>query len=449
MGDAVPGTTARHHRRAGRLAILGVVGMIAAACSGAPAGPVTLRLQVSLTPQELATFKPAVETLDAAHPEWVITLETVPQESESEKVTSELAAGDLPDVLRVQGSNVQQWIRRDAFLDLTARVDAAKLDLTDFYAGPLDQFRWKAGLWGLPDSASPEIVFYDKKAFADAGIALPDDTWTYEDMRTAALTLTVDGAGKHPGDAGFDPKTISRWGWNGGVTYYWQDAAIQGLGGELCPTADCTTMDFTSPANQKAFEWWVRLVLDDHAGLSDPYGGSQTGVPGDPFISGKAAMGSNGTFAIGQLNAAGTIDYDVVPPLLGTDGKRHTPLSTNGYVLSAAGKHPDEAWALVQALTAPAFLESTWGKPGHAVPARRSVASSVIDTSHAPANQKAILEAMEVGAVFRPYTSGAREAYDRTIGLFTKMNTGVLPIPDALSQIETAANEALAPDRAP
>ena len=111
---------------------------------------------------------------------------------------------------------------------------SAKLDLGDFYAGPLDQFRWKTGLWGLPDSASPEIVFYDKKAFADAGIAPPDDTWTYEDMRTAALKLTVDAAGKHPGDAGFDPKTITRWGWNGGVTYYWQDAAIQGLGGELC-----------------------------------------------------------------------------------------------------------------------------------------------------------------------------------------------------------------------
>ena len=58
------------------------------------------------------------QALDAAHPEWVIALENVPQASESEKVTSELAAGDMPDVLRLQGSNVQQWIRRDAFLDL-------------------------------------------------------------------------------------------------------------------------------------------------------------------------------------------------------------------------------------------------------------------------------------------------------------------------------------------
>jgi ABC-type glycerol-3-phosphate transport system substrate-binding protein len=172
-------------------------------------------------------------------------------------------------------------------------------------------------------------------------------------------------------------------------------------------------------------------------------------VPGDPFISGKAAMGSNGTFAIGQLNAGGTIDYDIAPPFLGADGKRHTPLSTNGYAISAAGKHPDEAWALVQTLLTPEFLSSTWGKPGHAVPARRSAASSVIDTSHAPANQKAILDAMEVGAVFRPFTSGARAAYDRTLDLFTKMNTGVLPIPEALAQIEAAANDALAPDRVP
>jgi multiple sugar transport system substrate-binding protein len=435
-------------RRAGALAVFAA---LAAACSGSTpsAGPVTLRLQVSMTPVELATFQPALAAVDDAHPEFVVQLENVPQDSETEKITTEVAADDLPDLLRVTGSNVQQWIRRAAFLDLTSRVAAAGLDLTDFYSGPLDQFRWHDVLWGVPDSASPEIVYFDRKAFADAGLAPPDVTWTYEDMRTAALKLTVDAAGKHPGDAGFDPEKITRWGWNGGVTYYWQDAAIEALGGELCANADCTTMSFTDPATRKAFDWWVGLVRDDHAGLADPYGGSQTGVPGDPFLSGKAAMGSNGSFAIGQLNAAGTIDYDIVPPLLGTDGMRHTPLSTNGYVVSAKSTHPDQAWALLQALVTPAFLESTWGKPGHAVPARRSVAASVIDTSHAPANQKAILEAMEVGAVFRPYTAGARAAYDRTIALFTKMNTGQLPIPDALAQIEAAANEALAADRAP
>ena len=217
----MPGTPSRHVDR--RLAF--VVGMVIAAvvagCSaGTPsAAPVTLRLQVSLTPEELATFQPAITALDAAHPEWVIALENVPQASEVEKVTSQLAADDMPDLLRLQGSNVQQWIRRDAFVDLSANITAAGLDLADFYDGPLDQFRWHDGLWGLPDTASPEIVFFDRAAFAAAGLAPPTDAWTLDDMRTAAIALTVDGAGRHPGDAGFDPATITRWGWNGGVTY--------------------------------------------------------------------------------------------------------------------------------------------------------------------------------------------------------------------------------------
>ena len=422
------------------------VAVAVAACGGAPAsaGPVTLRLQVALTPPEMASFQPAIQALDDAHPEWVIQLEPIPQGSETERITTELAGGGLPDVLRIQGSLVQEWIRRSAFLDLTQRIADAHLDLADFYAGPLDQFRWQDKVWGLSDTASPEIVFYDKKVLADAGVEPPTDQWTVDDMRTAAIRLTVDNSGRHPGDAGFDPAHIERWGWNGGVTYYWQNAWIQDRGGELCANPDCTTMSFTDPADVAAFQWWVDLIQKDHATLYDPYGGSQTGVPGDPFISGKSAMGSNGTFAIGQLDAAGTIDYGMAAPLRGSDGVRRTPLSSSGYVVAATSTHPDQAWALVQALLDPTFLTKTWGEPGHAVPARRSASGSIPEKG-----RDAILAAMEVGQVFRPYTAGAGAAYSQTIDLFTQMNTGTLPIPEALAQIEAAANAALAADRTP
>jgi multiple sugar transport system substrate-binding protein len=417
--------------------------------ASAPVEPVSLRLQVSLTPEELASFRPAIAQLDATHPEWIIELEEVPQGGEVERVTSSLAAGDLPDVLRLTGINVQQWIRRNAFTDLTDPVAAAGLDLEDFYPGPVDQFRWNDGLWGLPDTASPELVYFDRAAFTAAGLDPPTNDWTYDDMRAAALALTTDGEGRHPGDADFDPGAVERWGWNGGVTYFWQNPFIKALGGDLCANPDCTEMRFTGEANERAFEWWVTLVRDDGAALYDPYGGSQTGTPGDPFISGRAAMGSNGSFAIGQLNAAGTIDYDVIPPLVGTGGERYTPLSTNGYLIAADNPNQDQAWALVQALVAEDFLASTWGRPGHGVPARRSAAASIVNEDHPPDNQAAILEAMEVGEVFRPYTANAGAAYGATVDLFRRMNTGELSIPDALAQIEAAANTALAPDRAP
>ncbi|MBI3746356.1 MAG: sugar ABC transporter substrate-binding protein [Chloroflexi bacterium] len=448
-------SNARRWRRPGlgtvAAARIACVAILVTACgsSTSSAAPVTLRLEVSMTPEELASFNPAIKAIDAAHPEWIIQVEPVPQDGEVEKITNELAGDNLPDIVRVTGSNAQQWIRRKAFTDLTPLATGAGLDLADFYAGTLDQFRWQGELWGIPDTASPEIVFYNKAMFDAAGLSYPTESWTYDDMRAAAKKLTLDTAGHDATDAAFDPSKVRQWGWNGGLTYFWQNEEVKALGGNLCANADCTQMDFTSPATSKAIGWWVGLVRDDHAGLYDPYGSSQKGVDGDPFIAGVAAMGSNGSFAIGQLDAEAKVKYDVLPPFLGVDGARHTPLSTNGYVIGAQSRHQAEAWKLIQLLVAPDFLATTWGRPGHAVPARRSAASSVIDLSHAPANQAAILTAMGVGEIFRPYTSSAFATYQATLDLFMKMNTGAVSLADGEAALEKAANDTLAPDRSP
>ena len=145
-------------------------------------------------------------------------------------------------------------------------------------------------------------------------------------------------------------------------------------------------------------------------------------------------MGMNGYFAVGQLAASGAIDYDIAQPVLGTDGTRHTPLSTNGYMIAADTEHPEAAQALVAALVDPAFLADAWGTPGHSVPARLSAADSVIDPSRAPANQQAIVDAMGYGQVFQPSTSAAFEAYGATADLFTKANTGELPVEEAMAR---------------
>ncbi|MFO7546169.1 MAG: sugar ABC transporter substrate-binding protein [Trueperaceae bacterium] len=411
--------------------------------------PVRLTLMVGMTPQELASFRPALEVLDAAHPEFVVELEPVPQASFAERANARLAAGTLPDVVRIEGLSAQRWIRRGAFLDLT-RLDAfTDANQDDYFPGVLTPFQWNDTLWALPDTASPDVLFYNEAMFDAAGVAYPTDSWTFEDMREAAVLLTRDAAGNSPHDDGFDPTQIVQWGWNGSLTHYWQRHLIQAFGADWCADALCTTFSTTDPSVVRAAQWWADLVQVDHAGLHDPYSGAQTGIPGDPFLAGAAAMGYNGFFAVGQLNEIGTIDYDVAPPLLGSDGERHTPLSTNGYAIAATSRHPREAMALVMALTSPEFLAETWGRPGHAVPARRSAAASVIDRSRAPANQDAILVAMEVGEVFHPFTPSAFEAYGLSADLFGKMMRGDLPLEEALAEIERVLNDTLAGDRLP
>ena len=82
--------------------------LLLTACASSPSEtstptPVPLRLSVALTPQELESFQAALEALENDHPEWLIELETVPQAGFAEKINAQLAANDLPDIVRVQG----------------------------------------------------------------------------------------------------------------------------------------------------------------------------------------------------------------------------------------------------------------------------------------------------------------------------------------------------------
>jgi ABC-type glycerol-3-phosphate transport system substrate-binding protein len=164
-------------------------------------------------------------------------------------------------------------------------------------------------------------------------------------------------------------------------------------------------------------------------------------------LAGKAAMGFNAYFAVGQHNESGAIAYDIVQPFLATDGHRYSVLSTNGYVISAASAHPEAAWALVQALLEADFLAKVWGHAGHAVPARQSAAASVLESPDPPANRQAIVDVMAYADVFKPYTPSALEANVQTLGLFEQAMRGDLPVAEALAQIETVANGILAQDR--
>jgi len=411
--------------------------------------PVRLTLMVGMTPQELASFRPALEALDAAHPEFVVDLEPVPQQAFAERANVRLASGTLPDVVRMDGLVAQRLIQSGAFLELSGLPGFDAVDLDDYYPGVLAPYRTGDAIWALADTASPTMLFYDRAKFDAAGVAYPTDAWTLEDMRHAAVRLTRDAAGRTPTDAGFDPARVVQWGWNNSLTMYWQRDLVQSLGADWCADELCTTFAATEPDVVAAVQWWADLVQVDHAGLYAPFSGAQTGVPGSAFLAGVAAMGYHGFFAVGQLNAIGNIDYDVAPPLLGVDGRRRASLSLNGYAIAADTKHPREALALLTALTSPDFLAETWGRPGHAVPARRSAAPSVIDPTRPPANQDAVLIAMEAGAVFHPYTPAAFEAYALTLDLFAAMMRGDRPVAEALAEIERVLNETLADDRLP
>jgi multiple sugar transport system substrate-binding protein len=405
-------------------------------------------LGVSLTAEELKDYEAAVRALDVAHPEWEIALEQVPQDGNLEKLTANAAAGTLPDVQYVVNNQIRRFIAQGAFLDLNPLIAKYSFELDDFYPNLFTPLKFEKdgtqGLYGIPTNAAPEIVFFNKDMFDKAGLDYPTDDWTLDEMRTAARKLTLDKNGRNAEDPAFDKSQVAQWGWYGALPGgLYSRSFITPFGADWCANADCSQMDFTSPQVLTAIQFWADMSINEGTALADTFRGSQTGAGGDPFIAGKAAMGMNGWFAIGQLNSQGGVNYDVVQPFKGPGGERGSGVSVTGYSISATSANADEAFELLMALNEPAFLSQVWAKPGHGIPARRSVAMDAVDASRAPVNQQAAVAALEYGEPFAPYTSGGVEAYLKTIDAFIAALKGEQPLEPTLKEIETTANDIL------
>lgn len=427
--------------------------LLLAACGGAapaavsPAEPVQLRVGVSLNAEALVDFERGLEALEATHPEWQIELESVPQSGRLERLTTQIASSTLPDVVLVDGLTAQQWIRQGAFADLTPFIGEDAVELGDFFPDTVQQFAYDGKQWGIPYDAAPEVIFYNKAMFDAAGLDYPTDEWSYDRMREQAKLLTLDSEGRNATDPDFDPDDIVQWGWNSTPQHLWARHFARVWGADICLNADCTEMTFTSPEVVAAFRWWAEMAHEDHSAPYDVYSGGQTGVPGDPFVAGRAAMGFNNIAFTAQLNEQSEISYDIVQPFKGVDGQRYGPLSTQGFAIAANSAHPEQAWALLRALTSDEFLTEYVAQPGHGIPARRSAAPASINPDKAPANQQAALDAMEYETVFRPFTASAFEAYGKSAGLFVEAMRGDRPLEEVLAEIEAAVNEVLAKDR--
>ena len=67
-------------------------------------------------------------------------------------------------------------------------------DLSVFIEGPLSSNRVNGKLFALPVNghAGHAGLYFAPEIFADAGVDLPTDDWTYDDLRDAAAKLTRD-----------------------------------------------------------------------------------------------------------------------------------------------------------------------------------------------------------------------------------------------------------------
>ncbi len=409
--------------------------------------PIELRIGVSMTAPELESWLPLIEALDQAHPEWILITEQTPQSSRQEKLNANVAAGTLPDVQMMNGLGFIDFVLKDAFVALDGYVADAGVDLTDFFPYILEEWTVDGQLWGVPNAGAPNLLFFNKEKFDEAGYPYPTNDWTYEDRFEAAVALTFDADGNTPNDAGFDPENIVQWGYGGhpGGIAIWGNDFVVPLGGDYCADEGCTYLSMTDPEDIEALQYWYDLAVVNHASPGDIFGGSSTGVPGDPFVNGFTAMGASGFFLIGQINATGAFDFGIIEQPQGPTGVRATPISTNGWAVSSNTDYPDEAYKLVMELTSTDFLRDMWALPGHSVPSRRSAAQGILGLEGA--DFQYVLNAMEYARGFRPNVPSVFEAFFNSLEFTNGVFLGTYSVEEGYQMAEDAANAVLLRDQ--
>jgi len=144
-----------------------------------------------------------------------IKVEQVPfsYSSLQQKLTTSVAGGTLPDVIRADLAWVPQYAKLGAFAKLDREMPDFKKLASAVYPGSLATNYYKGHYYGLPLDTNTRVLMYNNDALASAGITSPPTTFAA--LRAAAPKLKAKGIYLFA-DGGTGGWNVLPWIWSGG-----------------------------------------------------------------------------------------------------------------------------------------------------------------------------------------------------------------------------------------
>jgi multiple sugar transport system substrate-binding protein len=313
-----------------------------------------------------------------------------------DKLTTELSAGTAPDLFWIPGASVADYAIPGTLLDL-APIAAADTTFkaSNYYDAPMKEVQQGGHLWGLPRDISTLVMYYNKDLFAAKGVDDPialkkAGKWDWENFLRVATALT-DPAKKTYGFS------MSDW-W--GVWGYF----IYAAGGDMYNT-DRTGCGLTTPEAQAGLQF-LQDIFNKYKVATPP--GMEGGVGETEFIAGQAGMYPNGRWMTPGMRTNAKYNWDVVEMPKGKVNS--TWLFWGAYVIAKTTKHPDQAWAVLKALTSPE-VQAKVAVMGSSIPSNKGQAGvDAFLASKPPENNQAFLSSAATAQAEIPLFHGNFDA---------------------------------------
>jgi multiple sugar transport system substrate-binding protein len=339
-----------------------------ATSSGEAAGPVEVRLAIySISEAWNKSLEDALQPFEEENPNIDVKIEFRPGDGYWDKLQTEYAGGQAPDITVNQINWIVPGAARGMFVDLNPFIERDQIDMSVYFYPMEPEWGWNGGIYGGLLYAGGQALYINKDLLAAAGLEFPADDWTWDDMLEYARQLT------NPDE--------NQWGLHIGLINppYWGTSFIHGSGGTvLNDTYDQCTL--TSPEAQAGLQFIADLIFTEEV-MPSP---SSLEGQDNPFLTGKVAIYFGGTWEEGQIREAG-FDWDFAHmPVNANTGIRNVQMGSNSWSILSTSEHQEEAWQVVK------FLMGEGGQRGmmkNGVPGLKSIVESQeYRDLHAPQN---------------------------------------------------------------
>jgi raffinose/stachyose/melibiose transport system substrate-binding protein len=317
-------------------------------------------------PDRTGTWGAVVEQINAEfikeHPNVRIETESYPDQPYQQKIKLYATSGQLPDVFKYWSFSTLLKPLVDA--KLVAELNMADFKGLNYLAGALESNMYYGKLWGIPVSGDLWVVYYNKRLFKQAGVAVPE---TSDQVLAAIPKFKAQGL--------IPMSTDGKDSWPLCITW---DNIIGRLTGDfsIVQAALDRKMKFTDPPfvqAAKVLQDMVRAGLFQADLVTSDYGASR-----NLFGQEKAAMYLMGSWELGLVTDQNfpqsfrdNISVFKFPLIQGGKGSRDDLVAWFGgnYVVNAGSKYKELGIEYLK-FYAGRFPTLIWDKQA-AVPAQR------------------------------------------------------------------------------
>lgn len=389
-------------------------GFVASQATAAPKKTTITFFSFSAVPDHLTTLKAMVAKFESQNPTIKVNIQTAAYKDYFTKLQTRIAGNQAPDTFELNYENFVTYASAGSLLNLNGPSSKDKSFKKSIYYGKAyDVFSSKGKQFGLPESFSTTVLFYNKDLFDAAGVKTPNASWDWSDEEAASAALKS----KLPTGTYAD--------WQG--TQFYEFYKTLGAAGGSFLTADKKGVLFNRQPGISALNWLTGKVAKGYMPTKAQMGSLDDGAM---FKAGKLAMLHSGIWMFDAFKDA-PFKWDIsVEP-----GGVHPGnfFFANGVVASAKTKNADAAYKWAKFFTSDSAsvklrIGASWEIPATADKAPLAAYLA----KNPPANRAAVFEALK-NPVVPPVIRQQNELQDTIASWLEKAQNGTLTSAEALN----------------